>query len=57
MLTVSPDGARIEQVTSFIARSGDELTPAELLRFPDEDGDAAKVGSIFTLCGLPDRLD
>ena len=57
VLTLSADGARIAQVTSFIARSGDELTPEELLRFPDEAVDVAKVGSIFTLCGLPDRLD
>jgi hypothetical protein len=44
-------------VTSFIARAGDELTPEELARFPDEAVDAAKVGSIFTHCGLPERLD
>ena len=50
-------GAQIAQVTSFIARSGEALTPEELARFPDEDVDAAKVDSIFTLCGLPDRLD
>ena len=57
VLTLSADGAQIAQVTSFIARSGDDLTPEELARFPDEDVDAAKVGSIFTHCGLPDRLD
>jgi RNA polymerase sigma-70 factor (ECF subfamily) len=57
VLTLSAGGERIDQVTSFIARSGDELTPQELLRFPDEDVDAAKVGSIFTLCSLPERLD
>ncbi len=57
VLTLSADGLKIAQVTSFIARSGDELTAEELLRFPDEAVDAWKVGSIFTLCGLPDRLD
>ncbi|MDP1849379.1 MAG: sigma-70 family RNA polymerase sigma factor [Solirubrobacteraceae bacterium] len=57
VLTLGADGSKIAQVTSFIARSGDELSPGELLRFPDEDVDAAKVGSIFTLCGLPERLD
>ena len=57
VLTLTADGAQIKQVTSFIARSGDELTPEELARFPDEDVDAAKVGSIFTHCGLPERLD
>ena len=57
VLTLSADGTKIAQVTSFIARSGDDLTPEELLRFPDEDVDAAKVGSIFTHCGLPERLD
>jgi RNA polymerase sigma-70 factor (ECF subfamily) len=51
------DGPRIQQVTSFIARSGEALTAEELARFPDEVVDAAKVGSIFTLCGLPERLD
>jgi RNA polymerase sigma-70 factor (ECF subfamily) len=57
VLTLSPDGAKIDQVTSFIARSGEALTPEELARFPDEAVDAAKVGSIFSRCGLPDRLD
>ncbi len=57
VLTLSADGSKITQVTSFIARSGDELTPEELARFPDEAVDAAKVGSIFTHCGLPERLD
>ncbi len=57
VLTLGAGGAQIEQVTSFIARSGEALTPEELARFPDEAVDAAKVGSIFTRCGLPDRLD
>ena len=57
VLTLGADGSKIAQVTSFIARSGEELTPEELLRFPDEDVDAKKVGSIFTHCGLPERLD
>ena len=57
VLTLGAGGSKLAQVTSFIARSGDELTPEELLRFPDEAVDTAKVGSIFTLCGLPDRRD
>lgn len=57
VLTLSADGSKIAQVTSFIARSGDDLTPEELARFPDEAIDPAKVGSIFTRVGLPDRLD
>jgi RNA polymerase sigma-70 factor (ECF subfamily) len=57
VLTLSPDGAKIDQVTSFIARSGDELTPEELANFPDEAVEERMVASIFTRVGLPDRLD
>ncbi len=58
VLTLGADGGSpIQQVTSFIARSGEALTPEELARFPDEAVDTAKVGSIFTHCGLPERLD
>jgi hypothetical protein len=44
-------------VTSFIARSGESLTPEELANFPDEAVAEAKVASIFTRVGLPERLD
>jgi RNA polymerase sigma-70 factor (ECF subfamily) len=57
VLTLSADGAKIDQVTSFIARSGESLTPEELANFPDEAVEEAKVVSIFSRCGLPDRLD
>ena len=56
VLTLSADGARIAQVTSFIARSGESLTAQELARFPDEAVQEAKVVSIFTRVGLPERL-
>ena len=57
VLTLSADGSKIAQVTSFIARSGESLTPEELARFPDEQVAEAKVASIFTRVGLPERLD
>jgi RNA polymerase sigma-70 factor (ECF subfamily) len=57
VLTLSPDGSKIAQVTSFIARSGESLTPEELANFPDEAVAEAKVASIFTRVGLPERLD
>ena len=57
VLTLSADGSKIDQVTSFIARSGESLTPEELANFPDEAVEEAKVVSIFTRVGLPDRLD
>jgi len=57
VLTLSADGSKIGQVTSFIARSGEALTPEELARSPDEAVEEAKVVSIFTRVGLPQRLD
>ena len=56
MLTVG-GGGQIQEVTSFIARSAEGLSPDELARFPTPPPDAAKVESIFVRCGLPSRLD
>jgi len=56
VLTVG-GGGQIQEVTSFIARSAEGLSPDELARFPTQPPDAAKVESIFVRCGLPSRLD
>jgi RNA polymerase sigma-70 factor (ECF subfamily) len=55
VLTVS--GEQIQEVTSFIARSGEGLSPHELARFPTQPPDQAKVEAIFVRSGLPSRLD
>ena len=49
--------ALLQEVTSFIARSAEGLSPDELARFPTQPPDAAKVESIFVRCGLPSGLD
>jgi len=55
VLTVG--GLQIQEVTSFIARSAEGLSPDQLARFPTQPPDPVKVESIFLRCGLPSRLD
>src|SRR5436190_4590085 len=50
-------GAKIAEVTAFIARSTDVRDPAIFARWPSEPPDPAKVASIFERFGLPTRLD
>jgi RNA polymerase sigma-70 factor, ECF subfamily len=51
------EGARIKEVTAFIARSPEDPDPRVIARLPDEPLDRSKVVDIFERFGLPDRLD
>jgi RNA polymerase sigma-70 factor, ECF subfamily len=50
-------GAKIAEVTAFIARSTDVRDPAVFARWPSEPPDPERVASIFERFGLPTRLD
>src|SRR4051812_17577971 len=50
------EGAKIKEVTAFIARSID-VDPSVLPSWPDEPPDPAMVATIFERAGLPTRLD
>ena len=54
VLTVRGD--RIEQVTSFIARSAEPVEQGHA-DYPDHAVDASRVVAVFERFGLPDRLD
>jgi len=56
VLTVREDGL-IQEVTAFIIRTADDDDRELLARWPDQSPDAAKIESIFSRLGLPDRLD
>jgi len=51
------EGARIKEVTAFIARPALERPAEEFARFPDSPVDASKVVTLFERFGLPGRLD
>jgi RNA polymerase sigma-70 factor (ECF subfamily) len=53
VLTLTPDGAKIAAVTSFIVRAPEGDFP----RFPDEPVPEDKVAAVFGAAGLPERLD
>jgi RNA polymerase sigma-70 factor (ECF subfamily) len=59
VLTLEPDGdgARIKEVTAFIARTSDEREPHGFDLWPDEAPEEGKVVTIFERFGLPTRLD
>jgi RNA polymerase sigma-70 factor (ECF subfamily) len=50
------EGARIKEVTAFIARSID-VDPELFATWPDQRPDPAMVATIFERAGLPTRLD
>jgi RNA polymerase sigma-70 factor (ECF subfamily) len=50
------EGARIREITSFIARASD-IEDEKIARWPDSPPDREKVVGIFERFGLPDRLD
>jgi RNA polymerase sigma-70 factor, ECF subfamily len=50
-------GAKIQEVTAFIARSPDVRDPAVLERWPDTAPDRSRVEMIFERLGLPVRLE
>ena len=49
-------GDRVQEITSFIARTADHLDPPEIHRLPDQPPATARVADIFARFGLPDRL-
>jgi RNA polymerase sigma-70 factor (ECF subfamily) len=51
------DGTRIKAITSFIARSPEDVSPEEVKHWPDSQPDRSLVVGIFERFGLPDRLD
>jgi len=51
------EGTKINEITSFIARSPDDVSPEQIERWPDSKPDRSLVVGIFERFGLPDRLD
>src|SRR3954471_19663968 len=51
------EGTKINEITSFIARSPEEVSAEQIERWPDSKPDRSMVVGIFERFGLPDRLD
>jgi RNA polymerase sigma-70 factor, ECF subfamily len=51
------EGTKIKEITSFIARSPEEVSAEQIERWPDSKPDRSLVVGIFERFGLPDRLD
>src|SRR3954452_22793438 len=51
------EGTKIKEITSFIARSPEDVSPEQIERWPDSKPDRSLVVGIFERFGLPDRLD